>query len=554
MKVFKKIMLGIIVMLTTASISLLSLYLYKDKFMKIDVKFIFENEIDAYQEYEVNSLEYDVEKASVFVNDDDMSNLLKIDTSNVDLTKLGTYAIKYYIVYKEKQYETERHIKVVDNINPEITLKGKNMTILVGEKYSEPGYIVTDNYDIELDDKVEIINEVDNTKPGKYKITYKVKDISGNEAEAVREVTVKKPNVIVAVPKKEEKVVIPKVVVTEYSNTLKKNKFNKNNILLEGYVKEPLETNVIKLVGDDTYEFPVTVSNNAYSINLNIDNVNNGSYALYINEERILNKIAPVERLSRAKVGNKLVTFNYNDKSEVIINIENHAYIYDILINPGHGADDSGAVNAYITEKEMNLTVSLYEKCRYEAHGLRVYLTRTSNDVYSNRNFGPAGLSRLHKLAYEMGYYGAVSKIVYSNHHNSIGNSYYSGYEILIPGALTKEELQPELAIVNKWNNIFTLTENHKRFYAKDYDTEIAYSKLNGEIYSFKDNYAVNRIPYQTANVKAIIFEDCYMSNKNEFKWYWNDTNWYRVSEAKIEAYITSLGLSYNSDNTSCLS
>lgn len=554
MKVFKKIMLGIIVMLTIASLSLVGLYLYKEKFMKIDVKFIFENDVDLYKEYEVNSKEYDVEKVNVFVNDNDMSNLLMIDTSKIDLTRLGTYAIKYYIIYKEKQYETERHIKVIDSINPEITLKGKNVTILVNEKYEEPGYIVTDNYDSDLDDKVEVINEVDNTKPGKYKITYKVSDISGNEGEAVREVTVKKPNVIVAVPKKEEKVVIPKVVVTEYNNTLKKNKFNKNNILLEGYVKEPLETNVIKLVGDDTYEFPVVVNNNAYSINLNIDNVNNGSYALYINEERILNKIAPVERLSRAKVGNKLVTFNYNDKSEVIINIENHAYIYDILINPGHGADDSGAVNAYITEKEMNLTVSLYEKCRYEAHGLRVYLTRTSNDVYSNRNFGPSGLSRLHKLAYEMGYYGAVSKIVYSNHHNSIGNNYYSGYEILIPGALTKEELQPELAIVSKWNNIFTLTENHKRFYAKDYDTEIAYSKLNGEIYSFKDNYAVNRIPYQTANVKAIIFEDCYMSNKNEFKWYWNDTNWYMVSEAKIEAYVTSLGLSYNSDNTSCLS
>ncbi len=553
MKVFKKIMLIIILIVVLESIILFGLYLYKEKFMKIDVKFIFENIEDLYKEYEVNNSQYDIEKVKVLVNDNDMSNLLKIDSSKIDLTKLGTYAIKYYIVYKEKQYETERHIKVVDKESPVITLKGKNITILVNEKYVEPGYTVTDNYDMNLEEKVEIINEIDNTKAGKYKVTYKVSDTSGNEAEVVREVTVKKPNVIVAVPKKEEKVVIPKVVVTEYNNTIKKNKFNKNNILLEGYVKAPLEENVIKLVGDNTYEFPVSVKDNAYSINLNIDEVNNGKYGLFINEERILNKIAAIERLSRAKVGNKLVTFSYNDQGEVTINIENHSYLYDILINPGHGGTDSGAVNAYITEKEMNLTVSMYEKCRYEAHGLRVYMTRTSNDVYSSRDVGPAGLSRLHKLAYEIGYYGAVSKIVYSNHHNSIGNNYYSGYEILIPGALTKEELQPELAIVNKWNNIFTLTENHKRFYAKDYDTETAYSKLNGEVYSFKDNYAVNRIPYQTANVKAIIFEDSYMSNKNEFKWYWEEDNWYRVSEAKIEAYITSLGLNYNSDNTSCL-
>ena len=45
----------------------------------------------------------------------------------------------------------------------------------------------------------------------------------------------------------------------------------------------------------------------------------------------------------------------------------------------------------------------------------------------------------------------------------------------------------------------------------------------------------------------------CYMSNKKEFLWYWQDAAWHRVSEAKIETYVTSLGISYNSDNSSCL-
>ena len=43
------------------------------------------------------------------------------------------------------------------------------------------------------------------------------------------------------------------------------------------------------------------------------------------------------------------------------------------------------------------------------------------------------------------------------------------------------------------------------------------------------------------------------MSNKEEFNWYWQQGNWYRVSEAKIETYINSLGITYNSDNSSCL-
>ena len=289
---------------------------------------------------------------------------------------------------------------------------------------------------------------------------------------------------------------------------------------------------------------------NNYTFNLNPDEVENGTYKVYINEEALLNKMAPIIRLSRGKVGSKLVTFNY-DNDEVSITIENHGYAYDILINPGHGGWDSGAVNEYVTEKEMNLKVSMYEKCRYEQHGLRVYMTRTT-DVYGN-DFGPDGLIRLHKVAYEMGYYGAVSKIVYSNHHNSIGNNYFSGYEVLVAGSLTSGQLQNELNIASKWNNIFNLTENHTRFYARDYDTERIYSKLNGEVYTFKDNYAVNRIPLETANVKSIIYEGCYMSNKDEFKWYWLNDNWYKVSEAKIEVYVNALGLDYNSDNAACL-
>ena len=90
------------------------------------------------------------------------------------------------------------------------------------------------------------------------------------------------------------------------------------------------------------------------------------------------------------------------------------------------------------------------------------------------------------------------------------------------------------------------------RIYARDYDTERIYSKLNGEVYSFKNNYAVNRIPYAIFNVKAVIFEDAYMSNKEEFNWYYTNGNWINVSEAKIEGYLNSLGITYNSDNTSC--
>lgn len=531
---------------------IMAYFLFFPKEKEYNIKFDFVNQEDIVREIDVNSDEFIASSAMANVDDKiDISNLIQIDDSLLDLSKIGTYKVIYYVIYDDKRYEIEQTVNVVDKIAPVITLKGKNITILVNEKYDDPGYTVTDNYDTDLSDKVEIDNKLDNTKVGTYKITYKVSDSSNNTSEVVREVTVKKPNVVVVAPKEEVKVVIPKVVETSYSNTIKKNKFTNSNIILEGYLKGVLEENKIKLVaGEDTYEFKIDVVNNNYKLILDIGNIPNGTYKVFINEEKLLNKMAEIERLARAKVGNKLVSFIY-ENDEVSIKIEDHAYLYDILINPGHGSDDTGAVNEYIMEKEMNLKVSMYEKCRYEAHGLRVYMTRT-NDVYS-KNFGPTSAIRLHKLAYEMGYYGTVSKIVYSNHHNSIGNNYYMGYEVLVPASLTSGELSNEIKIANKWDNIFSMAENHLRFYARDYDTEVKYAKLGGQTYTFKDNYAVNRIPLIISNVKSIIYEGCYMSNKNDFKWYWLDDNWYKVSEAKIEVYVNSLGLSYNSDNSSCM-
>ena len=547
-----KILIAIIIVLDILVVLGVFGYLIYQKENKLDISFAYTDEANLTSQIEVNTKDFIPNAMTVIINGEDMTNLLKVDASNLDLTKLGVYTIRYYVEYNKKTYEEIKEIEVVDTTKPEITLKGKNMTILLNEEYKEPGYEVTDNYDKDLSSKVEIKNEVDISKAGVYKITYNVSDTSGNKAdEKVREVTVKKPNVVVATPPKETKVEVPKVVVTNYQNTIKKNKFTSSNIILDGYLKEPLEENKLRLVdGDNVYDYPLTVTDNIYSVNINPNEIANGNYKVYINEEPLLNKMAEIERLLRAKVGSKLVTFKY-DNDEVSLNITDHAYQYDILINPGHGGSDTGAVNEYAYEKDMNLTVSMYEKCRYEAHGLSVYMTRT-NDTYGDK-MGPSSLIRLHKVAYEMAYYGAVSKIVYSNHHNSIGNNYYSGYEILVAGGLTSGELTNEYSIANKWNSIFDLTENHTRFYARDYDTERIYSKLNGEVYSFKDNYAVNRIPYTIANVKATIYEGCYMSNKKEFLWYWNDGNWQTVSEAKIETYVTSLGVNYNPDNGSCM-
>ena len=242
-----KIFIIIITILFTLIILGVFGYLIYNKYNKIDIVFNYADEANITKEIEVNTEEFIPDKMSVTINGEDMTKLLKIDISEVDLTKVGKYNIRYYLEYKKKIYEEYYEIEVVDTTKPEIILKGKNVTLLLNEKYEEPGYEVKDNYDKDLMDKVEVKSEVDTSKAGTYKITYNVTDASGNKAdEKTREVKVKKPNVVVATPPKEVKVEVPKVVVSEYSNTIKKNKFTSSSINLEGYLKEVLEEIIIK--------------------------------------------------------------------------------------------------------------------------------------------------------------------------------------------------------------------------------------------------------------------------------------------------------------------
>lgn len=92
------------------------------------------------------------------------------------------------------KYHTERlyrKIKVVDNEKPQITLEGEDVALEYGSGYVEPGFKATDNYDGDLTKKVAIKNTINNKKAGIYKVTYSVKDSSGNKFSTSRNVEVK---------------------------------------------------------------------------------------------------------------------------------------------------------------------------------------------------------------------------------------------------------------------------------------------------------------------------------------------------------------------------
>lgn len=112
-------------------------------------------------------------------------------TGKVNTSKLGTYNLTYQVTSLKTTKKINRTIKVVDSTPPVITLTAGDVELYLNQEYIEPGYTVADNYDKELQDKVEINNTLDNTKVGEYTITYTIEDSSKNKTTTTRKVTVK---------------------------------------------------------------------------------------------------------------------------------------------------------------------------------------------------------------------------------------------------------------------------------------------------------------------------------------------------------------------------
>ena len=498
---------------------------------------------DDYQEYGIK----------VLADGSDISDKVMIDDSLVDTSKIGEYKVKYQV---NNEY-VFRNVLVIDKISPEIKLLGgSELYILLGGKYVEPGYTVVDNYDNDLVDKVKVSGSVNTNKEGEYELTYSVSDNSGNKIEVKRNVIVKKP-VISVEADKGSRVGYSSYNATLYKNTLIKNSFNSNGVYFEGYVREYADNYIIKLKNRNnklvyTSNMPVNRAN-YYSGNINLTTVKNGVYDVYISgksEERLISKLDIYNRIVRAKVGDKLVTFSYDDDL-VTISIEDFKYQYDFVIDPGHGGSDTGTANGIMIEKDLNLKISKYEKCRYESMGYRVYMTRYDDSL--GEMLGNSGLDPLDRRGLTIGYYGAVSRVVYSNHHNGSFYQDDNGFEILVQNDITKANLAPELSLYDKYQKFYNTNDSRIRMYSKDYYTDEIFDKANGQVYGNKNYYSILRIPRELFNVKNVIYEPIYMTNPDDFNWYFASNNWIKVSELKIKEYVSSIGGVYKSDNSKCL-
>ena len=492
----------------------------------------------------------------------DISSSVKIDSSSIDINNIGKYDVKYEINVNNDTKYVYRTINVIDNNAPVIKLKGeKTVHLILNGSYYEEGYEVTDNYDTDLSNKVQIIGNVDTSKIGEYKLEYRVRDSNGNVSNTFRNIIVIEPKITLA-DISGNRIVNGSYNATRYDNTIVRNKWTNKGIYIEGYVKNSNNSYKIKLKNKDNaleyiYDMEDT-KNHYYNGNIDLTKLSNGEYDVYIisgKEEKVLNKLSGLSRLLRtkldSKLSSKLVTITYDDNDYMGIIIEDFKYEYDVVIDPGHGGSDVGASNGIKYEKDINLEQSMYEKCRYESMGLKVYMTRY-DDSYGTM-MGSKNIDELQRRAFTVGYYGAVSKVTYSNHHNASINKNTHGFEMLVSNSLEKKELIVERNLYSRFNEYYGIKDDTIRLYSRDYNTDKVYDKLNGTVYDYMDYYAMIRIPKELYNVNTTIYEPIYMSNSNDFSWYYTNKKWIEVTEIKIMEYVNYLGGTYNKDNSMCL-
>lgn len=227
--------------------------------------------------------------------------------------------------------------------------------------------------------------------------------------------------------------------------------------------------------------------------------------------------------------------------------LEKPDYVYDIVIDAGHGGIDSGAIGLYDYEKNINLSYALEAKIELEKLGLKVKLTRTS-DVFENNYFPTYGNDGRISIIYE-----SYSKYNLSIHCNSYYyNSSITGLELYTPANINYDFAND--LINNIISNTNINTSNNIAYYRisdgiytrllddNTIDQMIYEAYLDGfEPYYIKENTSYYYIIRETGGIAT----NAYIDGRDENY----PPNIYYDSNRGIESYLLELGyITQNND------
>lgn len=185
--------------------------------------------------------------------------------------------------------------------------------------------------------------------------------------------------------------------------------------------------------------------------------------------------------------------------------------IKGVVIDPGHGGDDPGAVNGNIYEKDFSLEVSKYIYDRLNKLGIPTYITRTTDETL-NRD------ERVRRILSAFG--NSSDVIVLSNHINAGGGE---GAEVVYAlrnsDALAKQVL----------DSIGNEGQIKRKYYQRRLPSDPS-----------KDYYFIQRL---TGNTQPLLIEYGFIDNPKDLKKL--QDNIIKYGEAVVKAVANYLNVPY---------
>ena len=203
--------------------------------------------------------------------------------------------------------------------------------------------------------------------------------------------------------------------------------------------------------------------------------------------------------------------FSYNDIGENM-----NSSFKGVIIDPGHGGVDSGAIGKNSLEKDYTLLISKYMYDRFKELGVPVYMTR-DNDVTLNPN------DRVEKILSFLG--NDPNVIVISNHLNAGGGN---GAEVIY--ALRNSSKLANMIL----DNIGNTGQSKRRIYQRRLPSN-----------NSKDYYYIHR---NTGNTEPVIVEYAFIDNEKDNNFFKN--NYKELAEAVIKSVLEYKNIPYKEPNT----
>ena len=239
---------------------------------------------------------------------------------------------------------------------------------------------------------------------------------------------------------------------------------------------------------------------------------------------------------------------NYIEIKSVMFNMEIYVKninlpddVYDIVLDPGHGGDDSGAVKGSVYEEKINLEVAMKVKEKLEKSGLKVKLTRDGN-------YNPGNLSGI--SAYGKGGrvdigYETKSKLFISIHSNSTSPSSVRGVEIYTSSknnkklaSLFAQNIAKTVGISysNKTQDKISSGVYVRNFTSYELDSYKKSALKDG--YTFYESATINTQYYYVIRETGGKITNAYVDGRNKK----HEVNVYRNSNIGLDGYLIELG------------